>query len=165
MKVIIIGAGEVGYHIADILSKEKQDVILVDRDEERLKELAETLDVMTLHGSGSSPEILKKAGLGEADMVIAVTDSDETNMVACLLASTQSRVSFKIARIRNPQRFPVNFILRYDRNDIISTNEHLLIVELYREEEDRPYLTSDPVPMPVLSAKESAVIELRPTVR
>jgi len=67
--------------------------------------------------------------------------------------------------IRNPQRFPVNFILRYDRNDIISTNEHLLIVELYREEEDRPYLTSDPVPMPVLSAKESAVIELRPTVR
>ncbi|HQM91341.1 MAG TPA: NAD-binding protein [Syntrophales bacterium] len=118
MKVIIIGAGEVGYHIADILSKEKQDVILVDRDEERLKELAETLDVMTLHGSGSSPEILKKAGLGEADMVIAVTDSDETNMVACLLASTQSRVSFKIARIRNPELDEYSDIFDKDRLNI-----------------------------------------------
>jgi Trk K+ transport system NAD-binding subunit len=118
MKVIIIGAGEVGYHIADILSKEKQDVILIDRNEERLKELAETLDVMTLHGSGSSPEILKKAGLSEADMVVAVTDSDETNMVACLLASTQSRVSFKIARIRNPELDEYADIFGKDRLNI-----------------------------------------------
>ena len=118
MKVIIIGAGEVGYHIADILSKEKQDVILIDRDEERLQELAETLDVMTLHGSGSSPEVLKKAGLEQADMVIAVTDSDETNMVACLLASTQSRVSFKIARIRNPELDEYSDIFDKDRLNI-----------------------------------------------
>lgn len=118
MKVIIIGAGEVGYHIADILSKEKQDVILIDRNEERLKELAETLDVMTLHGSGSSPEVLKKAGLSEADMVVAVTDSDETNMVACLLASTQSRVSFKIARIRNPELDEYADIFGKDRLNI-----------------------------------------------
>ena len=118
MKVIIIGAGEVGYHIADILSKEKQDVILVDRDEERLKELAETLDVMSLLGSGNSPAILKRAGLGEADIVIAVTDSDETNRVACLLASTQSRVPFKIALIHNLELDEHSDIFDKDRLNI-----------------------------------------------
>ena len=62
MKVIVIGAGEVGYNISDILSKEKHDVTLIDHNEERIKDVAENLNVETLHGSGSSPEILKKAG-------------------------------------------------------------------------------------------------------
>ncbi len=102
MRVIVIGAGEVGYNIADILSKEGNDVIIIDKDEERLKSISENLDVQTIAGSGSSPQVLKKAKLSQAEMVVAVTDSDETNIVACLLASTQSTSPFKIARIRNP---------------------------------------------------------------
>ncbi|MBU4371586.1 MAG: Trk system potassium transporter TrkA [Proteobacteria bacterium] len=101
MKVIIIGAGEVGYHIADSLSREGIDTVVIDRNEERLHEISEALDVQTVLGSGSSPESLKRAGMAQADMVIAVTDSDETNMIACLLASTQSRIPIRIARIRN----------------------------------------------------------------
>lgn len=103
MKVIIIGAGEVGYHIADVLSREGIDAVIIDRDEERLREVAETLDVQTVVGSGSSPEVLRRAEITKADMVVAVTDSDETNMIACLLASTQSRIPIRIARIRNPE--------------------------------------------------------------
>ncbi|MEK6535239.1 MAG: Trk system potassium transporter TrkA [Thermodesulfobacteriota bacterium] len=101
MKVIIIGAGEVGYHIANSLSREGIDTVVIDRNEERLHEISEALDVQTVLGSGSSPEVLRRAGMAQADMVIAVTDSDETNMIACLLASTQSRIPIRIARIRN----------------------------------------------------------------
>jgi len=103
MKVIVIGAGEVGYHIADILTREGIDTVVIDRNEERLREISETLDVQTFVGSGSSPEVLKNAGMAQADMVVAVTDSDEANMIACLLASTQSRIPIRIARIRNPE--------------------------------------------------------------
>ena len=102
MIVIVIGAGEVGYNISDILSKEGNDIIIIDKDEDRLKHVSENLDVQTIVGSGSSPQVLKKAKLSQAEMVVAVTDSDETNIVACLLASAQSTSPFKIARIRNP---------------------------------------------------------------
>ena len=102
MRVIVVGAGEVGYNIADILSKEGNDIIIIDTNEERLKSISENLDVQTITGSGSSPQVLKKAKLSQAEMVVAVTDSDETNIVACLLASAQSTSPFKIARIRNP---------------------------------------------------------------
>lgn len=102
MRVVVIGAGEVGYNIADILSKEGNDIIIIDKNDERLKYVSENLDVQTIVGSGSSPEILKKARLEQSEMVVAVTDSDETNIVACLIASTQSNVPLKIARIRNP---------------------------------------------------------------
>lgn len=103
MKIIIIGAGEVGYQIADSLSREGSDIVVIDRNEERLHEISEALDVQTVLGSGSSPEILKRAGMAQAEMVIAVTNSDEANMIACLLASTQNRVPIRIARIRNPE--------------------------------------------------------------
>ncbi|MBU2227184.1 MAG: Trk system potassium transporter TrkA [Proteobacteria bacterium] len=103
MKAIIIGAGEVGYHIADSLSREGISTVVVDRNEERLREISETLDIQTILGSGSSPDVLKRAGMDDTDMVVAVTDSDETNMIACLLAATQSKVPIRIARIRNPE--------------------------------------------------------------
>jgi trk system potassium uptake protein TrkA len=103
MKAIIIGAGEVGYHIADSLSREGIDTVVIDIDEERLRQLSESLDIQTVLGSGSSPEVLRRAGIAQADMVMAVTDSDETNMIACLLASVQSRTPVRIARIRNPE--------------------------------------------------------------
>lgn len=103
MRIIIIGAGEVGFHVAHMLSNEGKDVVVIDRDEARLAHISESLDVETIVGSGSSPEILRKARIDQADMLVALTDSDETNMIACLLASTQSRVPLRIARIRNPE--------------------------------------------------------------
>jgi len=102
MRVIVVGAGEVGYNIADILSKEGNDIVIIDTNDQRLKDIAENLDVQTITGSGSSPQVLKDAKLSQAEMVVAVTDSDETNIVACLLASAQSTSPFKVARIRNP---------------------------------------------------------------
>ena len=102
MRAIVVGAGEVGYNIADILSKEGNDIVIIDTNDARLKDIAENLDVQTITGSGSSPQVLKEAKLSQAEMVVAVTDSDETNIVACLLASAQSTSPFKIARIRNP---------------------------------------------------------------
>jgi len=118
MKVIIIGAGEVGYHIADILSREGIDTVVIDRNEERLREISEVLDIQTIAGSGSSPDVLRRAGMAHADMVVAVTDSDETNMIACLLASTQSRIPIRIARIRNPE---------LDGDSTLFSSEHLNI--------------------------------------
>ena len=102
MRAIVVGAGEVGYNIADILSKEGNDIVIIDTNDARLKDIAENLDVQTITGSGSSPQVLKEAKLSQAEMLVAVTDSDETNIVACLLASAQSTSPFKIARIRNP---------------------------------------------------------------
>lgn len=102
MRVIVIGAGVVGHTIAKKFSGEDQDVVIIEKNERRIKEIGEELDVRIVHGSGSSPQTLKEAGIEKADMVIAVTNSDEVNMVACLIAGTQSIVPKKIARIRNP---------------------------------------------------------------
>jgi trk system potassium uptake protein TrkA len=116
MNIIIIGAGEVGYNLAKKLSKEGHDVVVVDHDAERMRQIDESLDVKALLGEGSSPAILKQAGMEEAEMVIAVTDSDEINMVACLIAGTQSKIPKRIARIRN---------LEYTRETKIFDEQHL----------------------------------------
>ncbi len=101
MKVLIIGAGQLGYHTAEKLSRENNDVVVIERDPEKARYILEHLDVQVLTGSGSSPDTLKKAGVETADFLVAVTDSDEVNMVACLLAAAQAKTPRKIARIRN----------------------------------------------------------------
>ena len=101
MKVIIIGAGEVGFHIASHLSRENKDVIVVDRNPEALRRVSDNLDVQVLQGSGSSPVVLKEAGIGSAEIMLAVTNSDEANLVACLAADIISPSTKKLARLRN----------------------------------------------------------------
>jgi len=103
LKVIIVGAGEVGFHIAKKLSLENKDVVLVEKDEARVRQVQELLDVQVLKGKGSSPSVLKEAGLGSAEILIAVTDSDETNIVACLIAQTISKNIIRVARLRDPE--------------------------------------------------------------
>jgi len=110
MKIIIVGGGEVGYHIASKLSRENKDVILIDRDPARLKQVSEALDVQTLLGSGASPTLLREAGIDTADMIVAVTDSDESNLVACLLSRILSPGTTRIARVRNHEFFEVEEI-------------------------------------------------------
>jgi len=103
MGIIIIGAGEVGYHLAYRLSQEKKDVVVIDRDLEKIRRVQNTLDVQAIHGSGGSISLLRQAGISEASMVIAVTNSDEINMISCLAAGVQDRVPKKIARVRDPE--------------------------------------------------------------
>jgi len=103
MKIIIVGAGEVGFHLAKKLSEENQDVHLIDKDPDKVRRITENLDAQVILGSGTSPEILRNSGVIDADMLIAATDSDEVNLVACLLARTFSNYILKIARIRNPE--------------------------------------------------------------
>ena len=101
MKVVIVGAGEVGFHIASRLALEKKDVVVVDRDPEAIRRISDNIDAQVLVGSGSSPVVLEEAGLREAEILLAVTDSDEVNLVACLAADIISSATRKLARIRN----------------------------------------------------------------
>ena len=101
MKVLIIGAGEVGFHIASHLARENKDVVVVDKDPEAIRHVSDNIDVQVINGSGSSPVILQEAGLKEAEILLAVTDSDETNLGACLVADLISPSTKKLARIRD----------------------------------------------------------------
>ena len=105
VKIIIVGAGEVGFHIAHRLSEEGHDVALIDKDAQQIKRVAENLDVHALLGSGTSPRILKDAGVTDADMLVAATDSDEINLMACLMVKTLNPYLFKVARVRNEEYF------------------------------------------------------------
>ena len=101
MKVIIVGAGEVGFHIAGQLALENKDVLVIDKDTDSLRRVSESLDVQVFQGSGSSPDVLDEAGLRQADILLAVTDSDEANLVACLMADIIAPNTTKLARLRD----------------------------------------------------------------
>ncbi|WP_108126532.1 Trk system potassium transporter TrkA [Saccharospirillum mangrovi] len=103
MKIILLGAGQVGATLAENLASEDNDITVVDLDGSRLRELQDRLDIRTVQGVASLPNILRQAGAEDADLLIAVTPSDETNMVACQVAYTLFRTPTKIARIRSPQ--------------------------------------------------------------
>lgn len=100
MKVIICGAGRVGFGIAERLAAEENDVSVIDTSEELIQVIRDTLDVRGYIGHGAHPEILARAGAEQADMIIAVTLSDEVNMIACQVAHSLFNVPKKIARIR-----------------------------------------------------------------
>ena len=112
MKIIIIGAGEVGFHIADRLALENKDVVLIDKDIDSIRRVTDHIDVQTVHGSGSSPAVLDEAGIREAEILLAVTDSDETNLVACLAAHIISPNTKKLARLRSAAYDPYHRIFR-----------------------------------------------------
>jgi trk system potassium uptake protein len=101
LKIVIVGAGEVGFHIASRLSRENKEVVIVDTDPMALRRVSDHIDVQTVIGSGSSPAILEEAGIRDAEILLAVTDRDETNLVACLMADIISPAIKKLARIRS----------------------------------------------------------------
>ena len=101
MKIVIVGAGEVGFHVASHLARENKDVVVIDRDADALRRISDNLDVQVLRGSGSSPVILEEAGILNAEIILAVTNSDEANLVACLVANTLSPSTKKMARLRD----------------------------------------------------------------
>ena len=122
MRIIILGAGQVGSGMAHSLSREENDISVVDTDPERLRELQEKLDIRTVLGHASRPETLIRAGIEDAELLIALTNSDETNMIACQVAYSLFNTPTKVARIRaadylaHPELFtrentPVDFLI------------------------------------------------------
>ncbi len=110
MKIIILGAGQVGGTLAENLVGERNDITVIDADGDTLRNLQDRLDIQVVQGIGSHPEVLQKAGAEDADMLIAVTNSDESNMMACQVAYTLYKTPTKIARIRSEQ-----YILSQDK--------------------------------------------------
>lgn len=118
MRVIILGAGEVGYQIARYLSGESIEVVVIDRETSKLKRVSEDLDVATIEGEVGDSDVLRDSGAEHADILLAVTDSDEANMIACLLAKTMFKVPRRIARIRNTDYYRNKQLLSKDTLDI-----------------------------------------------
>ena len=101
MRIVILGAGQVGSSVAENLVSEANDITIVDINGERLRHLQDRLDLRVVNGNAAHPAVLEQAGARDADMILAVTQSDETNMVACKLAATMFNIPTKIARIRS----------------------------------------------------------------
>ena len=101
MRIMIVGAGRVGHFLSEKLSAEGKEVVLVDRDVVKLRRIERDLNIMTVQGSGASAKILEEAGIDRTDLFIAVTDSDEVNLISCII-SQQYEVETRIARVRNP---------------------------------------------------------------
>lgn len=103
MKIIILGAGQVGGTLAENLVGENNDITVVDTDSGRLRQLQDKFDLRVVQGHGSHPRVLREAGAEDADMLVAVTNSDETNMIACQIAYSLFNTPNRIARIRAPE--------------------------------------------------------------
>jgi trk/ktr system potassium uptake protein len=104
MRVLIVGAGEVGSHLAERLSQENQDVVVIESDPDRAERISDHLDVMTIVGNGAAIPVLERAGVKDARILMAVTSKDEVNLIASL-AATRMGVDYTIARISNPEYY------------------------------------------------------------
>ncbi len=118
MKVVVCGAGQVGYNIARHLAMENNDVTVVDQDPELVQKVTDTLDVQGVVGHASHPDILEKAGLNDAEMIIAVTYADEVNMVACQVAHSLFDVPTKIARVRHQSYLQPMWVNMFSRDNM-----------------------------------------------
>jgi trk system potassium uptake protein TrkA len=134
MKIIVLGAGQVGSSVAETLSSEANDITVVDNDPRRLHELQERYDLRTVLGEAAHPGVLRSAGAEDADMIIAVTNSDETNMVACQVAYTLFHTPTKIARVRARDYLeePELFSQEALPVDVVISPEKLVIDQLQR---------------------------------
>lgn len=126
MKIIVLGAGQVGSTVAQSLSLEDNDVTVVDTDDQVLRDLGSRLDLGTVCGAASYPDVLRRAGAEDADMIIAATDSDETNIVAMQVAYSLFHTPQKIARIRS---------VEYTRERNLFNNDHVPINVLISPEQ------------------------------
>lgn len=105
MRIVVVGAGEVGYNVAQMLSGEGHDVVVIDWDAARVDRISGLLDALVQHGNGASPKMLEEAGIKNSSLLVAATGSDETNVTACLAAKHHG-VERTVARIHNPDYYP-----------------------------------------------------------
>ncbi len=137
MRVVIVGAGEVGFNTALMLSREEHDVVLLEQDEAVIEQATEQLDVLTIQGNGASPKLLAEAGVKRSDLLIATTNSDEVNIIACLTAKAQG-VPRTVARLHNPdyydpreplarEMFKIDFVIHTEQMAAEEIRESLLV--------------------------------------
>ena len=100
MKIVIVGAGQVGATLAENLAREYNDITMIDINASVLQALQDRLDIRTVVGTGCHPDVLVNAGIEDADMIVAVTSSDELNIIACQVAYSLFHTPSKIARVR-----------------------------------------------------------------
>lgn len=134
MRIIILGAGQVGTGMAHSLSREDNDITIVDTDGERLRQLQEKLDVRTVQGHAAHPQTLIRAGIEDADLLIALTNSDETNMVACQVAYSLFNTPMKVARVRAADYLdhPELFDREHSPIDVLISPEKLVTEHIQR---------------------------------
>ncbi len=118
MKIIVCGAGQVGFGIAERLSAERNDVAIIDADPELVRRANDVLDVRAIQGNAAHPDIMDRAGAREADMLIAVTLHDEVNMVACQVAHALFDIPTKIARVRAQSYFDPTWARLFERENL-----------------------------------------------
>lgn len=118
MKVIVCGAGQVGFNIAKQLAAEHNDVTVIDHDPSLIRKISDTLDVQGMTGHASDPTVLDRAGASDADMIIAVTQNDEVNMVACQVAHSLFNLPMKVARIRNQNYLQKQWLNLFSRDHL-----------------------------------------------
>lgn len=134
MKIVILGAGQVGGTLATNLSSEANDITVVDRNENNLRELRDRIDIGVVCGHASHPSVLQRAGIEDADMLIAVTSEDEINMVACQIAHSLFHTPTKIARVRSQEYAAFPALFRKDALpvDVIISPEQIVSNYIYR---------------------------------
>ena len=132
MNIVVVGGGEVGYSLAERLTREDHNVVVIDSDEKAIERAQDHLDVMTLHGSAASMILLQEAGVRTADLLIAVTSSDEMNMICCLIAKRLG-TQRTVARIRNPEYEHEMHMLHDELEiDLIMNPERMAAMEISR---------------------------------
>ena len=110
MNILILGAGQVGSSVAVALASENNDITVVDTDHQTLRELAERLDIRTVVGHASLPSVLGQAGAEDAELVVAVTSSDEVNLLACQIAQMRFRTPTRVARLREAEYMDLSLL-------------------------------------------------------
>ena len=130
-KIVIIGAGTVGRYLSELLEEEKQEVVVIDMNKDALEKIGDSLDVQTLLGNGADPSILKTAGVAEAHLFLALTSSDEVNLLASFTAKQMGAVTC-VARARSPWCLDNSVMNLRDRLgiDLIMNPEHLMALEI-----------------------------------
>ena len=132
MKIIIVGIGKVGYAIAEQMTGENHDLVVIDRNNAVLDHVDSMLDVMCVEGNGASASVLLEAGVREADLLIAVSENDEVNLICCLMAKKLG-AKHTVARVRNPEYFRDAPILRREIGlDMIINPENAAAQEISR---------------------------------
>ncbi len=133
MKAVIVGAGEVGYHVAERLSREGHDIVVVDQLTKRLDYVQAHLDVSVFRGNGASPAVLSKVNAADADLLVAVTSIDEVNLVCCMGVGTRAGM-VKVARVSNPDFYAGGSVLHPGQYavDVMINPERELALDTYR---------------------------------
>jgi trk system potassium uptake protein TrkA len=132
MKIVIIGAGKVGYQLVESLVKEGHNIVVIDINQDILDKINDNFDVLTVRGNGISSKLLKSSEIGGFDLLIAVTDSDEANVVACITAKKVG-VKRAIARVRNPEYITESEFMRKELGiDYIINPEYATANEIVR---------------------------------